>query len=77
MSYLTKTQAHDLTPDLAFVGCTKLKHQPEYRRAVEPERTNLPRLELELRACREVEVKGKVDFCRCRKEQMGASPYNS
>ena len=77
MSFFTKTRAHDPTPDLAFVGCTKLEHQTKYRRAVEPERTILLRLELDLKASREVAVKGKADYCRCRKEQMGASPYNS
>ena len=56
MNFMTKTRALDLSAVLAIAGCAELEPLTEYRPVVDPERTNMPRFERDLEACRAVAV---------------------
>lgn len=70
---MTKTQAFGLIAVLAVAGCAELEPLTEYRPVVDPERTNMPRFERDLEACRAVAVQVEADYSQRQQEQMGAN----
>ena len=58
---------------LAIAGCAELEPLTEYRPVVDPERTNMPRFERDLAACRAIAVQVEADYRQRQQEQMGAN----
>ena len=73
MNFITKTQAFGLIAVLTVAGCAELEPLTEYRPVVDPERTNMPRFERDLEACRAVAVQVEADYRQRQQEQMGAN----
>jgi len=73
MNFMTKTQAVGLMSVLAMTGCAELEPLTEYRPVVDAERTNMPRFESDLEACRAVAIQVEADYRQRQQEQMGAN----
>lgn len=73
MNLITKPLALCLVATLAVTGCAKLEPLTEYRPVVDPARTNMPRFETDLEACRGVAVQVEADYRQRQQEQMGAN----
>ena len=73
MNFITKTQAFGLIAVLTVACCAELEPLTEYRPVVDPERTNMPRFERDLEACRAVAVQVEADYRQRQQEQMGAN----
>jgi uncharacterized protein YcfJ len=73
MNFMMKTRALGLAAALAVSGCAELEPLTEYRPIVDPERTNMPRFERDLEACRAVAVQVEADYSKRQQEQMGAN----
>ena len=73
MNFITKPWALGLIATVAITGCAELEPLTEYRPVVDPERTNMPRFERDLEACRAVAVQVEADYRKRQQEQMGAN----
>lgn len=73
MSLMTRTWALGLMATVAVAGCAELEPLTEYRPVVDAERTNMPRFERDLEACRAVAVQVEADYRQRQQEQMGAN----
>ncbi len=73
MIFMTRTRAFGLITVLAVAGCAELEPLTEYRPVVDPERTNMPRFERDLKACRAVALQVEADYRQRQQEQMGAN----
>jgi len=73
MNFMMKTRFLGLAAALAISGCAELEPLTEYRPVVDAERTNMPRFERDLEACRAVAVQVEADYRQRQQEQMGAN----
>ena len=73
MKTSTTLLAFGLVATLGITGCVGVEPLTEYRPIVEPERTNMPRYERDLEACRAVAVQVEADYRQRQQEQMGAN----
>lgn len=73
MNFMTKTRSIGLIAVALLAGCAELEPLTEYRPVVDQQRTDMPRFERDLEACRAVAVQVEADYRQRQQEQMGAN----